>query len=67
LSKLKIILEPSSFKGLEYEKLIEKSTLYDWEKLQNVIQASDGEILAALPEYLIAYMNGIFYLYFILM
>ncbi|XP_011496455.1 PREDICTED: sister chromatid cohesion protein DCC1 [Ceratosolen solmsi marchali] len=58
LSKLQVVLEPSSFKGLEYEKLIDKSTLYDWERLRNEIQASDGEILDALPEYLIACMDG---------
>ncbi|OXU23097.1 hypothetical protein TSAR_013014 [Trichomalopsis sarcophagae] len=58
LSKLQTLLEPSSFKGMEYEKLIDKSTLYDWERIQDNVQASDGEILKALPELLIAQMDG---------
>lgn len=60
LSKIQVVLEPSSFKGLEYEKSIDKSTLYDWDRLRSQIQASDGEILAALPEYLVVCMDGIF-------
>ena len=51
-------MEPSSFKGLEYEKTIDPSTLYNWNRIQSEIQASDGEIEAALPEYLIACMDG---------
>ncbi|XP_058790089.1 sister chromatid cohesion protein DCC1 [Phymastichus coffea] len=58
LSKLQLILEPSSFKGLEYEKNIDQSSLYDWERLRNEIQASDGEILDAFPKFLIVEMNG---------
>ncbi|KAJ8673205.1 hypothetical protein QAD02_004467 [Eretmocerus hayati] len=60
LSKLQIILEPSSFKGLEYEKSIDPDSLYDWERIQSEIQASDGEIKAALPDYLVVHYNGFY-------
>lgn len=46
---------------MEYEKLIDESTLYDWERIQNHVQASNGEILKALPELLIAEIDGTFF------
>lgn len=58
LSKLQLILEKSSFKGLEYEKHVDKNSLYDWNRLIGEVQASDGEIQAALPDYLIACIDG---------
>lgn len=67
LSKIQVVLEPSSFKGLEYEKSIDKSTLYDWDRLRSQIQASDGEILAALPEFLVVFMDGIYFIIVIFM
>ncbi|XP_014212032.1 sister chromatid cohesion protein DCC1 [Copidosoma floridanum] len=58
LNKLQTILEPSSFKGLEYEKLLDPSCFYDWQKLRNEIQASDEEIKEALADNLIAELDG---------
>lgn len=58
LSKLKTMLESTSFKGVEYEKMIDPSLYYNWERLQNELQASDGEIKASLEENLIVELNG---------
>ena len=59
LSKLVTILEPSAFKGLGSEKHIDKSTLYDWNRLKSHIQASDAEIESALLDYNITIIDGI--------
>lgn len=61
LDKMLTILEPSSFKGMEYESTIECNSFYDWERLTNEVQASDGEILNALTDFLIAEMDGILF------
>ncbi|XP_012286006.1 sister chromatid cohesion protein DCC1 [Orussus abietinus] len=58
LSRLRDLLEPSSFKGMEYEKNIEPETLYNWDRLQNEMQASEEELKQALNEYFIVPMNG---------
>ncbi|XP_076629058.1 sister chromatid cohesion protein DCC1 isoform X1 [Colletes latitarsis] len=58
LEKLLSVLEPTSFKGIEYESTIAQELLYDWHKLQNEIQASEDELYQALNEYLIVNING---------
>ncbi|KAG7213854.1 hypothetical protein KM043_003065 [Ampulex compressa] len=58
LEKLLAILEPSSFKGLEYESAVDAESLYDWDRLRNEIQASEDELSRALLDYLVANMNG---------
>ncbi|XP_057336272.1 sister chromatid cohesion protein DCC1 [Microplitis mediator] len=58
LGKLLTLLEPSSFKGPEYEKYIDKDNLYDWDKLINSIQASEKELEDALIQYSIASLDG---------
>lgn len=58
LSKLPTLLEASSFKGLEYESLIDPKSLYNWDRLRSEVQASDSELENALPEYLIACIDG---------
>ncbi|KAL7299430.1 hypothetical protein TKK_0007673 [Trichogramma kaykai] len=60
LGKLVRVLEPTAFKGLEYENTIEKSALLDWDKVKSIIQASDGEILRHIPDLLVVEMNGYF-------
>ncbi|XP_053980276.1 sister chromatid cohesion protein DCC1 isoform X1 [Hylaeus volcanicus] len=60
LEKLLNILEPTSFKGMEYESAIVKEHLYDWDRLQSEIQASEDELYQALNEYLIVNIDGIF-------
>lgn len=52
------ILGPSAFKGMEYESTIDSKHFYTWDRLRSEVQASDGEIQAALPEFLIALMDG---------
>jgi hypothetical protein len=58
LANLSHILSSSSFNGLEYESTIDPNTLYSWEKLQNVLQASDCELKQALADFLIADIDG---------
>lgn len=58
LGNLLTILESSSFKGKEYESIIDPESLYDWHKLQNEVQASEDELFEALPKYLIVNING---------
>ncbi|XP_018403671.1 PREDICTED: sister chromatid cohesion protein DCC1 isoform X2 [Cyphomyrmex costatus] len=54
LVRLSSLLNSSSFNGLEYESTVDKNTLYSWERLQNVLQASDQELKQALSDFLIA-------------
>lgn len=63
LEKLFDLLEPTSFKGLEYESVIAQEHLYDWDRLQSEIQASKNELNQALTDCLIATINGISFLY----
>ncbi|XP_074109105.1 sister chromatid cohesion protein DCC1 isoform X2 [Cotesia typhae] len=58
ISKLISLLEPSSFKGPEYEKYIEKDTLYDWDKLFSNIQASEKELKDAITHFCIPILDG---------
>jgi len=58
LTNLSTFLNSSSFNGLEYESMINPKTLYNWERLQNEIQASDHELKQALADFLIADING---------
>jgi len=58
LANLSNILSSSSFNGLEYESTVDPSTLYSWEKLQNILQASDCELKQALADFLIADIDG---------
>ncbi|XP_066593819.1 sister chromatid cohesion protein DCC1 isoform X2 [Prorops nasuta] len=60
LPKLLTLLDPSSFKGQEYESSIDSAALFDWDKLRNEIQASEAELLQALDDYLIININGYF-------
>lgn len=46
---------------MEYESMIDRDSFYDWERLTNEVQASDGEILSALTDFLIAEMDGIIF------
>ncbi|XP_063989780.1 sister chromatid cohesion protein DCC1 isoform X3 [Diachasmimorpha longicaudata] len=52
------ILGASCFKGIEYEGQIDKSSLYNWERLRNSVQMSDGELRNALSENLVAEIDG---------
>ncbi|XP_029166052.1 sister chromatid cohesion protein DCC1 [Nylanderia fulva] len=58
LAKLSILLNSSSFNGLEYESIIDPKTLYSWERLQSELQASDYELRQALADFLIAEIDG---------
>ncbi|XP_076239631.1 sister chromatid cohesion protein DCC1 isoform X1 [Calliopsis andreniformis] len=58
LTKLLDLLEPSSFKGTEYESTISLEHFYDYHRLQAEIQASEDELNQALNDYLIANMDG---------
>ncbi|XP_043802214.1 sister chromatid cohesion protein DCC1 [Apis laboriosa] len=58
--KLLNILEPTSFKGMEYESSICHELLYNWHRLQNEIQASEDELIQALNDYLIVNIDGYF-------
>lgn len=58
--KLLNILEPTSFKGIEYESSICHELLYNWHRLQNEIQASEDELIQALNDYLIVNIDGYF-------
>ncbi|CAK9821068.1 Sister chromatid cohesion protein DCC1 [Anthophora plagiata] len=60
LEKLLSVLEPTSFKGLEYESSIPQELLYNWKRLQNEIQASEDELIQALNDYLIVTIDGYF-------
>lgn len=60
LEKLLNILEPTSFKGIEYESSISHEHLYDWHRLKNEIQASEAELIQALNNYLITNIDGYF-------
>lgn len=60
LEKLLNILEPTSFKGIEYESSISHELLYDWHRLKNEIQASEAELIQALNNYLITNIDGYF-------
>lgn len=60
MGKLITLLEPTSFKGPEYEKYIDKDNLYDWNKLIVSIQASEKELKDALIQYSIASLDGNF-------
>ncbi|XP_076174596.1 sister chromatid cohesion protein DCC1 [Ptiloglossa arizonensis] len=57
-AKLLSVLEPTSFKGVEYESSLDQELLYDWHRLQNEIQASENELHQALNEYLIVNIDG---------
>ncbi|KAK0083474.1 hypothetical protein PV325_008729 [Microctonus aethiopoides] len=58
LEKILSLLEPSSFKGLAYEKQIDTEYLYDWERLRRNIQSSDHELEEALTRYSVAIIDG---------
>lgn len=58
LTNLSTLLNSSSFNGLEYESEIDPNTLYNWERLQNELQASDYELKQALADFLIADIDG---------
>lgn len=58
VSKLLSILERSTFKGLEFEKMIQKQDLYDWERIISEIRASDREIQEAFVDYSITEIEG---------
>lgn len=58
LANLSTILSSSAFNGLEYESTIDRSTLYNWERLQSALQASDHELKQALTDFLIADIDG---------
>ncbi|XP_043274773.1 sister chromatid cohesion protein DCC1 [Venturia canescens] len=60
LKELLTLLQPTAFDGLEYEKKLDRDKLYDWEKLENHIQASEDELREAFSEYLIADIDGYF-------
>ncbi|KZC09132.1 Sister chromatid cohesion protein DCC1 [Dufourea novaeangliae] len=60
LEKLLSILEPTSFKGIEYESLVSQEFLYNWRRLRSEIQASEDELNQALSDYLIINMDGYF-------
>ncbi|XP_017877967.1 sister chromatid cohesion protein DCC1 isoform X2 [Ceratina calcarata] len=60
LEKLFTILEPTSYKGVEYESSIPEEDLYDWRRLQNEIQASEEELVQALNDYFIVNIDGYF-------
>ncbi|XP_043529668.1 sister chromatid cohesion protein DCC1 isoform X2 [Frieseomelitta varia] len=60
LEKLLNVLEPTSFKGIEYESSISHELLYDWHRLKNEIQASEAELIQALNDYLITNIDGYF-------
>ncbi|XP_011309152.1 sister chromatid cohesion protein DCC1 [Fopius arisanus] len=62
-SRLKVgdllaILSPSSFKGVEYERQIDKSSLYTWKRLRESVQMSDGELKNAFSQNLVAEIDG---------
>ncbi|XP_029673168.1 sister chromatid cohesion protein DCC1 isoform X2 [Formica exsecta] len=54
LANLSILLNSSSFNGLENESMIDRRTLYSWERLQSELQTSDCELKQALADFLIA-------------
>ncbi|XP_015112003.1 sister chromatid cohesion protein DCC1 [Diachasma alloeum] len=58
LGHLLSILSSSSFKGVEYERQIDKSSLYNWEKLRENVQMSDGELRSTLSENLVTEIDG---------
>ncbi|XP_076296827.1 sister chromatid cohesion protein DCC1 [Lasioglossum baleicum] len=58
LEKLLSILEPTTFKGMEYESAVSQELLYDWEKLRSEVQASEDELNRALNDYLIVNIDG---------
>ncbi|CAL1677615.1 unnamed protein product [Lasius platythorax] len=58
LANLSTLLNSSSFNGLEYESMIDPKTLYNWERLQSELQASDYELRRALADFLIADIDG---------
>nr|XP_034174267.1 sister chromatid cohesion protein DCC1 isoform X1 [Osmia lignaria] len=60
VEKLLDLLEPTSFKGMEYESSIPQELLYDWHRLQSEIQASEEELKQALKDYLIVNIDGYF-------
>ncbi|XP_033225073.1 sister chromatid cohesion protein DCC1 [Belonocnema kinseyi] len=57
-NKLTQILGETAFRGIEYEKGIDKEKLFDWDKLRSKIQASDEELKQALPQYSIVNIDG---------
>lgn len=59
LEKLLTVLEPTSFKGKEYESMIAREHLYNWHRLQSEIQASENELNQALKDYSIVNIDGI--------
>ena len=60
LEKLLTVLEPTSFKGKEYESMIAREHLYNWHRLQSEIQASEDELNQALKDYSIVNIDGYF-------
>ncbi|XP_012530645.1 sister chromatid cohesion protein DCC1 isoform X2 [Monomorium pharaonis] len=58
LAGLFALLNSSSFKGLEYESMIDQKALYSWKRLQSELQASDHELKQALTDFLIANIDG---------
>ncbi|XP_076672058.1 sister chromatid cohesion protein DCC1 isoform X1 [Andrena cerasifolii] len=60
LEKLLDVLEPTSFKGQEYESMIAREHLYNWRRLRSEIQASEDELNQALKNYSIVNIDGYF-------
>lgn len=58
VDKILTVLENSCYNGKEYESTIDPSMLYDWDRLQSEIQASEDELKKALSNYLIVDING---------
>lgn len=61
LEKILSLLEPSSFKGIAYEKQIDPEYLHDWRRLRRNIQSSDHELEEALTKYSVAVIDGNIY------
>ncbi|KAK2577012.1 hypothetical protein KPH14_011974 [Odynerus spinipes] len=58
VDKILAILEPSCYNGKEYESTVDLTTLYDWDKLQNEVQASEDELKQALSDHLVVTIDG---------
>ncbi|XP_078046730.1 sister chromatid cohesion protein DCC1 [Augochlora pura] len=58
VQKLLDILDPTSFKGMEYEYAVPQEFLYTWDKLRNEIQASENELRKILADYRITEIDG---------
>lgn len=60
VDKILTVLKPSCYTGKEYESNINSTTLYDWDKLRNEIQASEDELKQALNDHLVVTIDGNF-------